>query len=77
MRVWEPCLQVVVEPVAVTKTSSKKEGRACCNSSTIGKTCSGEDRARLMEGGDKGIQLFNYWQDVFWGGQGEADGRSK
>ena len=23
------------------------------------------------------LQLFNYWQDVFWGGQGEADGKEQ
>ena len=52
MRARGPAMQVMAEPVALTKTSSKKR------------------RKRVM-------QLFNYWQDVFWGGQGEADGRSK
>ena len=52
MRVWGPCLQVMAEPVAVTKNELKKR------------------RKRVM-------QLFNYWQDVFWGGLSKADGRSK
>ena len=45
-------MQVMAEPVAVTKNELKKRRKGV-------------------------LQLFNYWQDVFWGGQGEADGRRK
>ena len=52
MRARGPAMQVMAEPVAVTKNELKKR------------------RKRVM-------QLFNYWRDVFWGGQGEADGRRR
>ena len=52
MRARGPAMQVMAEPVAVTKNELKKR------------------RKRVM-------QLFNYWQDVFWGGLSKADGRSK
>ena len=67
----------------LSEADGKEETRGF-SSSTIGKTCSGEDRARLMvgesskeQGEKKGKQLFDYWQKESWGRTGEADGRGQ
>ena len=77
MRVWGPCLQVMAEPVAVTKNELKKRRKRVMQ---LFKYWRDVFWGGLSEAGGKeqvarrkkGKQLFDYWQKVSWGRTGRG-----